>query len=218
MWTIQETILAQDVVEKLDKLGLFNTKTPEEVDCFKKDYLYQLADLGVQLYHGLTKCVIVSNMIEHLVIKFGLYSRDTKDYMDVEYDNYYLAIDAGWDKFLAATEWGGTTSNGHNFYFQEKCSTDGDNKSSALWEYCYNTIDKEDNESDEEYSDRISDAVSEIDSDDAIWAFMGNDYTCNEIDDFLWWCDENNINDLHVGNFGMNEEGHWVIIDYSGFM
>lgn len=218
MWTIQETIWAHDIVEKLDKLGLFNATDPKDIKVFEENYMYQLADLGIELYHGLTKCTIVCKMLEHMVIKFGLYCRGCKDYMDVEYDNYYLAKDAGWDKFLAATEWGGTTSNGHNFYFQERCYMDEDNKTSTLREYCYNTIDKEDGETDEQYSDRVEYAIDEIDTDDAIWAFMGEDYTCNEIDDFLWWCDEHNINDLHPGNFGMNNQGHWIIIDYSGFM
>lgn len=83
--------------------------------------------------------------------------------------------------------------------------------SSECWNYAYSVNPQEEEESDEDYADRISEYVeSDMDDYEVVEAIIGEN---RELFDFIY---ENDINDLHKGNFGYLNDSP-VIFDYSGF-
>ena len=211
-----ELKLACEIIDKLRQMGLFSAEAPSDVDNFETDHAAELDDLGVNLFHGLTKIVIDYWHLENWVLKISLGNFKT-DYMKLEYEMYQKAVTDGFDFLLAQTEMGTFLEDGRAFYFQERCICDEEAQRQSLLDYCSDNTEREPDESEEEWEDRVADNSYDLCDEEYCEAFLGQDYRSEVIDRFTSWCWDNDINDLHGGNFGQRADGTWCVVDYSGF-
>ena len=219
--TNEELSMACEVIKALEDMGLFADHRPEAVDWFIDEHQEELDDLGVCLSHGLSKVVIDYYKLDNWVLKVAIGSNygcsDYIDHVALEYEIYQRAIADGFDFLLAEIQPGGHLSDGRAFFFQEMCICDEDARQDSLENYCRNTMEQESDESDEDYRDRIYDSTTDLDDEENCEALLGQDYRQDVIDRFTSWCWDNDINDLHAGNFGQRRNGFWCVIDHSGF-
>lgn len=208
--------LACEIIDKLYTMGLFNVKDTNGVDDFQMKYFDELDSLGVSLFHGLTKIVIDYWRLENWVLKVNLGNFKT-DFMKREYEMYQKAVADGFDFLLAQTEMGTFFGEGRLFYFQERCVCDEETQRQSLLDYCSENIEREPDESEEDWEDRVADSSYDLCDEEYCEAFLGQDYRSSTIERFTNWCWDNDINDLHSGNFGQRADGTWCVIDYSGF-
>lgn len=213
----EEFEVACEIINKLDRMGLFTAECPHDIDEFEDENEKALDEMGVTLYHGLTKLVIDYWCLDNWVLKVSFCNFRT-DYVKLEYEKYQKSVVDGFDFLLAQMEMGSFLKNdGRAFYFQERCNCDPDAQHDSLVHYCSNNIDQEPGESEEEWEERVEDNTYDLCDEECCEAFLGQDYSHQTVDKFIDWCYDNDINDLHSGNFGQREDGVWVVIDYSGF-
>lgn len=186
---------ALNIIDALIDSGLMETK-----NIYKFLYEDLSPSLGItKVANGATKWVVMPEHLEGWVIKFS-----NSPYCKREADNFKLAVEDGFANYFPATyllreegEW--------SFIISEKCYGNQDDAvesavdtlmDSGCWDEradAYEYID-DGNISDEEMVD----------------IFIGDHSFTN-------WLYNHDINDLHSGNFLQNEEGYWVIIDFSGY-
>ena len=152
----------------------------------------------IEYYSGMTKaCVYVPN--SDCVIKFDLHLKS--HYCRTEAENYKKALEAGLGDYFAACEFL-EEIDGVEFFVQAKVAADEDDVSDNFRDY-YDPASSE--YYDEEY----------LDENDRIYALLGCTAESMELVNF---CSENEINDLHAGNWGFDwVSNHYGIIDYSGY-
>ena len=211
--TVEELNIANKIVKKYFDRQLLWCADCKEVDEWIADNRDWLNAHAAHIYHGLTKIVIDDPDLVNWVIKITLYSQAKVDFMKLEYRNYIKAKESGYAQFFAETVWGGEIA-GCNFYLQERCYNDEDEKRSTLRDYSYSISDQDPDETDEEYEDRLMDEEDDYEDEDNCRAFLGD---TSIVDSLIEWLNENDINDLHMGNFGQRADGQYIIFDFSGF-
>lgn len=156
---------------------------------------------------GMTKLCLGHYELDDWVIKIG-YCDKEKDFALIEYENYLKALSLNLERFFPKTIYLGEYDN-KKFFLQEQAEYDEE----RVLEELFDELLKENEEDggDEESNDPeyIWDEVRALDDESRIWLFFSN----SDLLDFL---NENNINDLHEGNFGYIGD-QIVIIDFSGY-
>ena len=169
----------------------------------------------IGIHRGATKMVFEFEDLD-FVLKIGFESTSKQNYEDLEFEKYQLAKTHGFAEYLAKIDYV-CKFDGLNVYGQEKCTCDMEYTDSVIHKYSLDTIRQDDGESKEAYLDRVYDYEDDYCEEDYFDCFFSAGRDWHDIREFLDFCDENDINDLHKGNFGVNEKGQWVIVDYSGF-
>lgn len=188
----------------------------------KKDF----EKLGLTLYSGATKVCILDKQNIGWAIKIGFdrtnsqYKRlkDEKiDFCKVEAEMYNRAIDAELSEYFASTYVIGYCG-ASVICLQERAEADEPSVNEAFRSYVSYGYDRDDFDSDESYECALSDCASDIDNEDRIRALLTDECTEDEINALVTFIEENDINDLHSGNWGYSDKyNHFVLIDYSGF-
>lgn len=156
----------------------------------------------IEVHRGATKIVFVSSGCDWVLkIPFNSLS---KNYCEIECDNYKGACEEGYGKCFAPIYPIGDFENSH-CYLMKKVECDGDDSiltSTLREDYSYM--------SDEEFDDYYDGLDCTELTIEAVAIEYGYDY-----DEFYNFCGRWEIDDLHNENFGL-DNGHIVIIDYSG--
>lgn len=170
----------------------------------------------IAIYNGETKAAIVVKTLSNWVVKIGFQKRTDKasnlestefidDYCALEYKNYCRAKEKGLERFFASMYQVGEI-DGVPYYLQEYAENDEDVVSGYFYSYCTEEYDECEGEDAYNY-------VDDMDDGERMMAMFGSEFTR----DLEWFCWDNEINDLHSGNFGLTRDGIYVIIDYSGY-
>lgn len=199
--TYNEYITAKYLIQDLCKM--FNLE-----DCLY-DHEDELREHGFTVSSGVSKYVLYNeDELPGWVIKFDRNKNDypfdgcSGTYCDIEYQNFRLAVKAGFDCYFATTK-KIISIDGWNFYLAEyvQCSErDIENTfiDTLMDSGCFDS--RED----------AYDCLDCQDADEVVQTAFGDDA-------FSTWIDAMGINDLHCGNWGINSDGNLVIIDYSGY-
>ena len=164
-----------------------------------------LRDAGFWASGGASKVCIGHGDLCGWVIKVGYTERVAYDYATVEYNVYCSAEEAGLARYFPKTIYLGEFG-GRAFYVQEYAKCDEDTVSSDWYERLRDKYD----EIGEFYdADMLWDAIDEMNTDEKAYLCFHNQELC----DFLM---ENEVGDLHEGNFGYIN-GCLVIVDFSGW-
>lgn len=159
----------------------------------------------------------VSNGCTKIVVKFGdddwvikIPYKTPINYCHLEAENYALAHKAHLTNFFAPCYFYGVIDE-IPIYLQRQVDKEDMTIDSECWNYAYSNNPQEEEETDEDYADRISSYVdNDMDDYEVVEAIIGKN---RKLFDFIY---ENDINDLHKGNFGYLNDAP-VIFDYSGF-
>lgn len=169
----------------------------------------QLNEMGYIFSAGMTKGVLYNpQYLPDWVIKFDLhdpiwYKGKETTYCEVEYRHYREAAALGYENYFATCK-RICNYDSITFYLMEYVECDESAVSELLVSEMLESGEVED--LDEAYS-----AVNCLDTFDAI-SLAFNDVK------FAAWADNNQISDLHSGNFGYTiDDNRLVIIDYSGY-
>lgn len=196
----------------LESMGLFDRKS-----------WWSNSDLpsGVEMYSGATRMCFKLETLKGWVIKVD--ATDCKGYCKREADFYADSEEFGIQDCFATTYNLLTLDDGRVVLLQEEVTIDEDAVSKSFYDYVRDSeglqdwledYGEESEESEEELSYRIYDYIADMDTRERLYAIFGDDKRFNVIDNF---CYDNNINDLHEGNWGWTSEGRLVIIDFAGF-
>ena len=207
MLSIQDREIAITIVNALVEYGLTDNLAQYGENSTRDWFLdndLKAADFCMR--SGATKVCIEHDDLCNWVIKVGFTTGVKLDYAALEYENYLLAKYAGLERYFPETiclgEFGGRA-----FYIQEAADCDEDVVSS-VW---YERLRDEFEEGGVEYSaDQIYEELDGMDDDQKAFLTFRDSELCN----FLW---ENQIADLHEGNFGYIGD-KMVIIDFAGYM
>ena len=204
------------------KLG-FDDWAHAEGDYFRSNY-------GLHFYRGETKGCIVDFNRQEWVIKVP-FDRSTNprlrrnedgtsiNYCALEAEKYARACAEGIEECFAAIYEVGEI-NGVKFYLQEFANVDEDSTTDSFYEYAseqvekYFNRDEEDEGNERHFVDEIWDFIYEMDDEERILAVFNGRKDIRKICNFI---DDEEINDLHSGNWGFTNDGREVIIDYSGY-
>ena len=207
MLTNYEREIAITLVEALVEYGLTNYLAPYG-DFGAENWFCnnELESFGFCARGGATKICIDHEDVCGWVIKVG-YTKNVKlDYAAREYQNYCIAREAGFAEYFPETVYLGKF-DGHEFYVQEMADCD-ENQVSSEW---YERLRDDYEEDGESYdSDYLWDEIYDMDDDAKAFLCFHDAALC----DFL---KENNITDLHEGNFGYIGS-RMVIVDFSGYI
>ena len=213
-----------------DALGFESNHWGYKSSCledWREENMELLEDYGVTITRGETKICIIPDDTDY-VIKVGLLLelkggyRKGDDYCAIEYNNYKKACELGIEKYFASMCYLGVV-NDISFYLQEKVRIDEDRTSDNFYSYSqrtyYNDVEVPDEDEDpngyDEYWDNIYSTGDELDDEERIYAMIDDDRDAIKVSHF---CMDNEINDLHGGNWGyVDNWGQAVLIDYSGF-
>lgn len=154
---------------------------------------------------GASKVCIWHDDLDGWVIKVGYAEKVKCDYATVEYNMYCLAEEAGLAYYFPKTIYLGEFG-GRAFYVQEYAECDESQVSSEWYERLRDQYDEDGEEYD---SDNLWYAIDCMDDDEKAFLSFHDNELCN----FLH---ENEIGDLHEGNFGYIG-GRMVIVDFSGW-
>ena len=174
-------------------------------------------------YSGETKVCIAPYILENWVIKVD-FDRNScpEDYYEYyqlisfceqELITYEKAVSNNLQSFFAPIYKIGTI-NDATFYLQEKVFPDADVVMNSFENYSKYFVEEEEYDDNVEYLDAVSEYASELDDEDRLRA-MFDDY--EGVEELIEFINENEINDLHEGNYGRKSDGNWVIFDYSGY-
>lgn len=154
--------------------------------------LEEFIERGYEVYTGLRRACFIGS---DFVLKV-----DTTSYTDCEREvkNYSLAKDANLDCYFAECDFLCEYS-GVKFYIMEKCKVN----SEASEEKIMDT-----------FSNKIEAGYEADDLTPHLVAFGKDREEFHKLIDFL---DDNDINDLHTGNIGVNSNGRYVFTDYAGY-
>ena len=204
------------------KLG-FDDWENAEGDYFRSNY-------GLHFYRGETKGCIVDFNRQEWVIKVP-FDRSTNprlnrnedgtsiNYCALEAEKYAKACAEGIEECFAAIYEVGEIV-GVKFYLQEFANVDEDSTTDSFYEYAseqvekYFNRDEEDEGNERHFIDEIWDFIYEMDDEERILAVFNGHKNIRKIRNFI---NDEEINDLHSGNWGFTNDGREVIIDYSGY-
>lgn len=171
------------------------------------------SDVNYEIYHGVTKIVLVPKQKgARYVIKMPMKRNDewdiSEDWCAAEVDVYQSAEDYGVEDFFAETAFF-MNYNKCPVYIQERTRRNPYDDDGCDWyepTEDWSRIDEETKESAEELNicDQLIDELL-------------RDYDDKQVLEFLNFCQNEYINDLHSGNFGYDRRtGGIKIYDYSG--
>lgn len=165
----------------------------------------------VQYSSGASRMCFIFDEIADWIVKVDF--KGKKGYCEAELNNYKDAVEKGLDKYFATTYKLTELDDGRIVIIQEVADIDEDAVSD---EWChYLSSDKswldEEHREDPEY---VYDCMGDMDESDRLYAIFGDDKCFNELDSF---CMDHHINDLHQGNWGINEGGSFILIDFAGY-
>ena len=162
-----------------------------------------------RIYHGVTKLVLVpKNRGARYVIKIPIIKEGDCDWCEAEVIAYQKAVEYGVEKFFAETFlfYEGERCKA---YLQERTAARNDDEDDDEWygaEEDWSCLSKDSIESAEDLGmcDRVIDELL-------------REYPSEEVEDFLDFCAEQHINDIHGNNYGYKRSnGVPIIFDYSG--
>ena len=206
MLTVYEREIATTLVEALVEYGLTEYLAEYGEHCTQHWFLNnKLNEMGFWVSSGASKVCIGHNDLCGWVIKVGYTEKVSCDYATVEYNVYRLAEEAGLAHYFPKTVYLGEFG-GRAFYVQEYADCDEYAVSSDWYERLRDEYDEDGIEYD---SDTLWDTIDEMDTCEKALLCFHNQELCN----FLI---ENEIGDLHEGNFGYIN-GYMVIVDFSGW-
>lgn len=189
------TMTALNIVDALIDSGLMHAD--HMWDFLKYDVS---PSLGItKIDNGVTKWVIMSENLDGWVIKFS-----HSLYCKREATNFEKAVRDGYGCYFPAT-YLLREEDGWSFVIAEKCYGNQDHTTDSAIDTLMDSGCWDDRSDAYEYIDD-----GEISDEEMVDIFIGDSA-------FVGWLDEHEINDLHTGNFLQNEEGNWVIIDFSGY-
>lgn len=184
---------------------------------WEADHIELLNELGVDVVRGETKAVVISNDLENWVIKVDIQPtypdprRNEGQYCEMEYQHYLAAVDEEVDSYLAAMYKIGELY-GITIYLQEMATPDEETMICSFEEYVSFDLDEDDFDEEEDYYYYRSSCARHLEDSEKCYAIFGRDAI-----DIARFVEENEINDLHEGNWGTTRDGRIVIFDYSGY-
>lgn len=146
--------------------------------------------------------------VEALNCLFG--NKEGNDYCKLEQDLYFASFAYGLEDMFAGTFLSFTVDDTYPIYISKKAKV-----------YDYNDI-----YSGKKYDDRIVNSVKTLDKKykgkyidlpDEIKCMVCEHWGSEKLDKLLEFINTFKMNDFHPGNFGQNEDGKIIFIDYSGF-
>ena len=176
---------------------------------------------GIDLDFGCTRVVFFPvSEYPDFVVKFDLNQdhSSSPDFCGLEAQLYGKAVAANVSRFFAETIYGGEWE-GITYYLQEYAPNDSEKlRESVIRNYADDVEDAmeyfanngEDNPSEDDIWSYYSEMVDDMDSEDKVIEVLGYDA------ELLSFLSENQIDDLHFGNYGESERG-WIIIDFCGY-
>ena len=191
---------------------------------------YFRSNYGLHFYRGETKGCIVDFNRQEWVIKVP-FDRSTNprlrrnedgtsiNYCALEAEKYAKACAEGIEECFAAIYEVGEI-NGVKFYLQEFANVDEDSTTDSFYEYAseqvekYFSRDEEDEDNERHFVDEIWDCIDDMDDEERVSAVFNGHKNIRKIRNFI---NDEEINDLHSGNWGFTNDGREVIIDYSGY-
>ena len=227
----EERVRAWYVINELIKNNLYNCLAYKEysregdspADSWIDENLVLLANLHLRFSSGCTKVCIFDEENPYWVIKIG-FIRSTSEYfvknnlcfdfVEKEVEFYARAVDKKLDKFFAATYKLGEVF-GMTVCLQEAVSPDCGMLEDIFSDYVSDWYSKDSFSSEDDYNDQVWSDVEDLGNDDRIYAIFGSGEEAQNLVDFI---DENEINDLHGGNWGVTEDNSIVMMDFSGFV
>lgn len=201
-----EREIANVLVEALVEYGLVENLAPwGDNSTMNWYYDNKMNEFGFDAKSGSSKVCFMHDDLCGWTIKVGFSSKLNCDYAAREYEMYCLAEGRGFGYYFPETIYLGEYG-GRPFYLQELADCDEDQVSSAWYEKICDGYVEEGNDYD---SDCVWDEVDALDDWERVELLFGDRELCQ----FLW---DNDINDLHEGNFGWIGD-KIVIIDFSGW-
>lgn len=209
---------ANQIINKLKRLQIQSFKKPENgkwisAGKWVHTHIEMLDRFGIEAFYGATKIVFIHPSLGDWVLKTNWHVYDEIDYCSLEYKHYMEAIEEGYDDYLAPI-YKVETDDGLQWYLQQKVVAD----EARISNYIYENASEEDFEEagvnpDSEYS--RDELLENMEREDKIRVLF-------EDEEFYSWIEKimerDNVNsDLHEGNIGICEDGHFVIFDYSGY-
>lgn len=232
--SIEEENRVNFVLEKLSERHFFEALYfPEsryddvEVDKWIDENIDYLQSYKLTVCTGATKACIVDELNPFWVIKIGFnrshntYFKDRDlviDFCEREVENYRKAEEKNLQQYFAAT-YLFSIIDGMYVTIQEAVEVDYGVFSDMFFDSVRSYYSKDDFNSEEEYNVAVWESAEDLDNDERIYAIFGNkDESNKDIDKLVDFIEDNDINDLHSGNWGIAKDGAYVIMDFSGFV
>lgn len=159
-------------------------------------------DRSIKYGFGSTRLAIITAE-EVIKIPYYFHCEDRfinyESYCDKECLTYDAAKGIGLDKFFASAEWAGMIDDSIPFYCYEKIN---------LFSMNYKRPTQKSKQ-------KANKTFADIDPN---WLGLCYDYYGDElVNDFIYFLDEREINDLHSDNIGFRQDGSPCVCDYAGF-
>lgn len=222
------------VLEKLSERNFFEALwVPEsryddlEIDKWIDENIDYLQSYKLMVCTGATKACIVDELNPFWVIKIG-FNRSRNEYFkknglvidfcEREVENYRKAEEKNLQQYFAAT-YLFSTIDGMCVAIQEAVEVDCGVFSDMFSDSVRSYYSKDSFNSEEEYNMAVWDLAEDLDNDERICAIFGNkDELDEDVSKLIDFIEDNDINDLHSGNWGIAKDGAYVIMDFSGFI
>lgn len=218
--THNEEVRALDVIYTLLNKGfdeVIGISTPcKTLHDWETDNEELIENMKIGFSTGMTKMVILDNLNTRWVIKTDLCGDDYKRYCKLEARNYKRACEQNIEECFAATYYF-TTVNNYDFFIQERVNIDDGYNEEVFYQYVSRDIDPSEYENKDEYREKISDMACDMNDEERIYAMLDENGYNGDIEEIVRFIDDNDINDLHAGNWGVTTDGFTVMVDYSGF-
>lgn len=162
-----------------------------------------------RIYHGVTKLVLVpKNKGARYVIKIPLIREADCDWCEAEVIAYQRAVEYGVERFFAET-FPFYEGDRCKAYLQERVIARNDSENDDDW---YEAEEDWSGLSDESVENAETLNICERVIDELLRA-----YSSEEVEEFLEFCSEEYINDVHESNYGYKRSNRVpLIFDYSG--
>ena len=108
-------------------------------------------------------------------------------------------------------------NNNYDFFIQERVTIDDGYNDEVFYQYVSRDIDPSEYEDKDEYREKISDIACDMNDEERIYAMLDESGYNFDIEEIVRFIDDNDINDLHAGNWGVTADGFTVMVDYSGY-
>jgi hypothetical protein len=218
--THNEEVRALDVIHTLLDRGFDEvidvSKPRKTLHDWELDHEALVEHMQIEFSMGMTKLVILDNLNTRWVIKTDLCGDDYKEYCKLEARNYNRACKQNIEECFAATYYFASVK-GFDFIIQERVTIDDGYNDEVFYQYVSRDIDPSEYEDKDEYREKISDMAYDMNDEERIYAMLDESGYNFDIEEIVRFIDDNDINDLHAGNWGVTADGFTVMVDYSGY-
>lgn len=173
-------------------------------------------EMGLYLSSGCSKIAILDEGNPRWVIKFDLFDRNKSEYCKLELRNYNRAREKKIEEYFAATYYLDAV-NAFDFILQERVNMNSDAVEETFIDYVSSGYNVEDFDSEDEYNDAIYNMEEDMTDEDRVYAMLDDERYNVDIGAIINFIEENDINDLHSGNWGYTKDYHCVMVDFSGY-